>query len=123
MSASALRASHHSTECTCRFIRAEIHPPCRPASVACSVATSGTSKCCARAMAACATNQSWACTTCGRQSNASPARTMAWPSASVHAIMSSVNTRCAGSSATAITRTPSTRASLKGCVPASLPVG
>ena len=72
--ASARRASHHSTECTCWLSGCESQPPCRPASVACSVATSGAPVRSASAIAAWATSQSWAWTTSGVQSRSRPAR-------------------------------------------------
>ena len=67
ISASALFASHHSTECTWRDSGADSQPANRPASVAWNVATSGTPSASASAIAGCATSQSWACTTSGRQ--------------------------------------------------------
>ncbi|SHX03206.1 Uncharacterised protein [Mycobacteroides abscessus subsp. abscessus] len=81
--------------------------------MACSVDTSGTSKCSASAIAGWATSQSCAWTTSGRQSpdplrpRANPARTMACPMASVQAIMSVPKSKSWGSSAAATTRTPS----------------
>ena len=79
----------------------------------------------ASAIAGCATSQSWACTTSGRQpaSRVSAARSMACPIASVQPSRSCSKVRCAGSSATASTRTPSTTVSLVGWLTASVPAG
>ena len=84
----------------------------------------------ASAIAGCATSQSWACTTSGVQPSprpglpsAIPARTIAWPIASVHASMSSPNRNTGGSSATATTSTPSAKWLCVGCVDASVPEG
>jgi hypothetical protein len=53
----------------------------------------------------------------------SPARTMEWPIASVHAIMSPPNVNSCGSCAAAITRTPSWTSSVDGWVLGSVPAG
>ena len=131
--ASDSAASHHSTEWTCRFTRPLTHPLWRPASVAWMVLTSGTSKCSASAIAGWATSQSWAWTTSGihgpsaarvfESPSLRPARSMECPIARVQAIMSSPNTKCGGSSAAAITRTPSSCASVPGWVRPSVPPG
>src|SRR5882757_8881127 len=125
ISASARWASHHSTECTCWLTTLDSQPACRPASVACRVTTSGTSSWSASPIAACATSQSCACTTSGRQSASQRgvARTMPWFMPSVQATRSRSNSRCGGSSATRNTRTPSTSSSSVGWVPASEPAG
>ncbi len=59
----ASNVSHHSTEWIVRFSGPGSQPWCRPASVECRVATSGTPRWCSSVVAACATSQSCACTT------------------------------------------------------------
>ena len=118
--------SQDSSACTCRLIRPDTQPECRPASVACTVETKGTSNDSASAIAGCATSQSCACTTSGCQPsvcNRNPARVMACPMASVHAIMSGPKSNSCGSWAAAMTRTPSTVSSVVGWVLGSVPAG
>ena len=129
MSESDSRTSHDSTACTWRLIRPDTQPECLPASVAWMVETSGTSKYSARAIAGCATSQSWACTTSGRHGRsrrplmAKPARTIECPMASVHAIMSAPKSNSCGSCAAATTRTSSAISSVDGWVLGSVPLG
>ena len=89
----ASNVSHHSTEWIVRFTGPGSQPWCRPASVAWMVATSGTPEVVARAWSpACATSQSWACTTSNERpaQAASAARVSAWLNAIVQASRSSV---------------------------------
>ena len=104
----ASNVSHHSTEWIVRLTGPGSQPWCRPASVACRVATSGTPRWCSSVVAACATSQSCACTTSNERSaqTASPARVSAWLSAIVQASRSSAKLSRVGSSATRTTRTP-----------------
>ena len=63
----ASNVSHHSVVWIERLRSEGSQPWCRPASVACMVATTGTPNAPRSVAAACATTQSWACTTSGAQ--------------------------------------------------------
>ncbi len=95
MTRRASYVSHHSTECTARLTGPGRKPWCRPASVACTVATTGAPVWSLSVFAACATSQSCAWMTSGEKSSSTPsaARTTEWLSAITQASSSSKGTK------------------------------
>src|SRR4051794_30934870 len=111
ITASARCASHRSTEWMARLSGSGSQPWWRPASVACRVATSAAPVVSVSVIALCATSQSWAWTTCGRQRliSGSAARSSACSLACAQArSVSVVKSMARGSAAARMIRTPST---------------